>query len=209
MVCPNLARAVPFTYGKVSSRNALRYYRIPNEHEEQSAQQALVKGATRWLSMPPDRRSQAQQRFQRWRAFTPEERREIRGRYREFNNLPPDEQARVRRNFQRFQNLKGNQLPNAPKNKLALNVNYTIETDSGDFNLSGSYIWRDNQYGTLFSRSYNQSPAWDQVDARVTWDAPNGKTRVIAYVKNLFDDIGYDAGAVGYRFAGLPLLTAC
>lgn len=41
---PNLARAVPFTYGKVSSRNALRYYRIPNEHEEQSAQQALVKG---------------------------------------------------------------------------------------------------------------------------------------------------------------------
>lgn len=104
--------------------------------------------------------------------------------------------------FQRFQNLKGNQLPNAPKNKLALNVNYTIETDSGDFNLSGSYIWRDNQYGTLFSRSYNQSPAWDQVDARVTWDAPNGKTRVIAYVKNLFDDIGYDAGAVGYRFAG-------
>ena len=104
--------------------------------------------------------------------------------------------------FTRSQSLKGNDLPNAPKNKLAVNVNYTWELDVGNVTGSVSYIWRDNQYGTLFSRSYNRSPTWDQVDGRITWDPPNGKTRVIAYVKNLFNDIGYDAGAVGYRFAG-------
>ena len=104
--------------------------------------------------------------------------------------------------FTRTQSLKGNDLPNAPKHKLAVNANYTWETDFGNITGSASYIWRDNQYGNLFSRSYNQSPTWDQVDARVTWDAPNSKTRVIAYVKNLFDTIGYDAGATGARYAG-------
>ena len=104
--------------------------------------------------------------------------------------------------FVRTQSLKGNNLPNAPKNKLAINANYTWETDFGNVTGSASYIWRDHQYGNLFSRSYNESPTWDQVDARVTWDAPNSKTRVIAYVKNLFDTIGYDAGATAARYAG-------
>jgi iron complex outermembrane recepter protein len=104
--------------------------------------------------------------------------------------------------FARSQSLAGNRLPNAPENKFSLNVNYTWLTDIGDITGSVSYIWRDKQYGTLFTRSYNESPAWDQVDARVAWDLKNGKTRVIAYVKNVFDDIGYDAGATATRFAG-------
>lgn len=104
--------------------------------------------------------------------------------------------------FQRFQNLKGNRLPNAPENKLAINANYTWELDVGNVTASASYIWRDAQYGTLFTRAYNRAPSWDQVDARLTWDAPNGKVRMIGFVKNLFDDLGYDAGATGFRFAG-------
>ena len=110
--------------------------------------------------------------------------------------------GRANGGFVRTQSLKGNNLPNAPTNKLAINANYTWETDFGNVTGSASYIWRDHQYGNLFSRSYNQSPTWDQVDARVTWDAPNSKTRVIAYVKNLFDTLGYEAGAFGARYAG-------
>ncbi|HEY8003307.1 MAG TPA: TonB-dependent receptor, partial [Phenylobacterium sp.] len=104
--------------------------------------------------------------------------------------------------FQRLQDLSGNRLPNSAKNKVALNVNYTWKLDIGDVTGSITYAWRDKQYGTLFTRSYTEAPSWSQVDARATWTDKTKKTKVIAYVKNLFNDIGYDAGAVGYRFAG-------
>ncbi|HEX5380553.1 MAG TPA: TonB-dependent receptor [Phenylobacterium sp.] len=104
--------------------------------------------------------------------------------------------------FERNQNLSGNALPNAPKNKVALNVNYTWHLSSGSVAASASYIWRDKQYGNLFSRSYNQSPTWDQVDVRVTWTSEKEHFKVIAYGKNIFDQLGYDAGAYGNRLAG-------
>ncbi|HEY2753301.1 TonB-dependent receptor [Phenylobacterium sp.] len=104
--------------------------------------------------------------------------------------------------LQRFQNLSGNRLPNSPKNKVAFNVNYTWPLEHGSLAASASYIWRDVQYGTLFTRPYNEAPSWDQVDARLTWTSKDSKTKVIAYVKNMFDRLGYDAGATGYRFAG-------
>ena len=104
---------------------------------------------------------------------------------------------------QKFQSIKGNRLPNAPRNKIAFNANYTMRFTAGNLNLSGSYIWRDTQEGALFTRSYNTAPAWDQVDARVTWTAANGRYKVIVFGKNLFNTIGYDAGAFGTRYAGI------
>jgi len=103
---------------------------------------------------------------------------------------------------QRGQNLKGNQLPQSTKNKVALNVNYTWEFDAGSLSPSVSYIWRDKQYGSIFQRFYNEAPSWDQVDARVTWKGKDNRYSVIAYVKNLFDRLGYDGGASGARIAG-------
>ncbi|HEV2364821.1 MAG TPA: TonB-dependent receptor [Caulobacteraceae bacterium] len=101
-----------------------------------------------------------------------------------------------------WQNLAGNRLPNAPKNKIALNAVYTWNMFSGQMAMSGSYIWRDVQYGTLFTRWYNAAPSWDEFDARLTWTSANGRVKVIGYGKNLFNSIGYDAGATGDRRAG-------
>ncbi|MFL5296773.1 MAG: TonB-dependent receptor [Phenylobacterium sp.] len=103
---------------------------------------------------------------------------------------------------QRGQDLSGNQLPQATKNKVALNVTYTWEMDAGSLSPSVSYIWRDKQYGSIFTRSYTEAPSWSQVDARVTWKGKDNKYSVIAYVKNLFDDLGYEGGATGARIAG-------
>jgi iron complex outermembrane recepter protein len=103
---------------------------------------------------------------------------------------------------QRYQYLKGNRLPNSPRNKIALNVNYTFRFTPGNLNLSGSYVWRDTQEGTLFTRPYNRAPAWDQFDARLTWTAASGRYKIIVFGKNLFNTIGYDAGAIGHRYAG-------
>jgi iron complex outermembrane receptor protein len=100
------------------------------------------------------------------------------------------------------QNLAGNALPNSAKNKVAVNAIYTINTDIGTFQPSVSYIWRDKQYGTLFERSYNAAPSWDEVDARIRYTSENEKYEFILYGKNIFDKIGYDSGAYGTRLAG-------
>ena len=78
------------------------------------------------------------------------------------------------------QNLRGNPLPNAPKNKLALNANYTFFFDPGSLSLSATYAWRDVQYGSIFATPYNRAPAWDQVDLRAEWKSSNGHYSIIA-----------------------------
>jgi iron complex outermembrane receptor protein len=103
---------------------------------------------------------------------------------------------------ERGQDLSGNQLPNSTKNKVAFNATYTWEMARGSLSPSASYIWRDKQYGSIFERSYNESPAWSQVDARLTWKDKDNKYSVIGYVKNLFDTVGYAGGASGARLAG-------
>ncbi len=105
--------------------------------------------------------------------------------------------------MQKYQSLAGNRLPNSPRNKIAINANYTLRFTAGNLNVSASYIWRDTQEGALFTRAYNTAPSWDQVDARMTWTAADGRYKAIVFVKNLFDTIGYDAGAYGTRYAGV------
>ena len=96
-----------------------------------------------------------------------------------------------------LQSVKGNPLPQTPENKFAFNANYTWEFEPGNLTLSGSYVWKDKSYSNIFARSYNEAPAWSQVDVRGTWTSNHGNYEVVAYVKNLFDDIGYEAAAGG------------
>ncbi len=95
------------------------------------------------------------------------------------------------------QDLRGGQLPNAPANKLALNGNYTFFFQPGSLSLSATYAWRDSQYGSLFNRPFNKSPAWDQVDLRAEWKSANNHYSIIVYGKNVFDKNGYQAGSFG------------
>jgi iron complex outermembrane receptor protein len=105
------------------------------------------------------------------------------------------------------QDLHGAQLPNAPENKLAINANYTFFFQPGSLSLSGSYIWRDSQYGAIFNRPFNLAPSWDQVDLRAEWKSANGHYSIIAYGKNVLDTIGYQNGRVGtYQSSGVFLV---
>ena len=104
---------------------------------------------------------------------------------------------------QRTQDLSGNSLPQNPKNKVAVAVTYSFETDYGTLIPEVSYIWRDKQYGGLFQRSYNEAPSWDQWDARVTWKGKDNRYSVIAYIKNAFNTLGYDGGSSSQRYSGI------
>ncbi len=57
-------------------------------------------------------------------------------------------------NFTHTQSLKGSSRPNAAKNKVAVNVNYTWEFEAGSL----SCFWWDKQYGTVFERWSNEAP---------------------------------------------------
>ena len=96
-----------------------------------------------------------------------------------------------------LQNIKGGPLPQAPKNKLALNGDYTWNLDQGDLTLSGTFIWKDRSFGSIFDRNKESAPAWNQVDARLTWAGDRDKYEVILYVKNLFNTLGYNSAGSG------------
>jgi iron complex outermembrane receptor protein len=104
--------------------------------------------------------------------------------------------------YQRGQNLSGQKLPNAPRNKVAIDVNYTWRMPQGSLTGAVTYVWRDSQYGSIFNRAYTLSPSWDQWDARLTYRPEGGKFTIIAYGKNLLDSIGYEGGATAARKAG-------
>ncbi|MDB5476440.1 MAG: hypothetical protein JWP49_1951 [Phenylobacterium sp.] len=104
--------------------------------------------------------------------------------------------------FQRIQDLSGNDLPNAPRNKLAVAANYTWKLPGGSLTGNVSYAWRDKAYGDVFKRWYTEAPSWDQWDARALWKDDKDKYEVIAFVKNIFNRTGYDQGATAELLNG-------
>jgi iron complex outermembrane receptor protein len=93
----------------------------------------------------------------------------------------------------RGQDLKGASLPLSPKNKIALNVNYTLPVGTyGDLIGSASYLWRDEQYSSIFNREYNRTPSRDQVDLRLTFKDAKNRFSIIGYAQNVFDSEGYE-----------------
>jgi iron complex outermembrane receptor protein len=103
------------------------------------------------------------------------------------------------------QSVKGQELPQAPKNKIAFNANYTWEFEPGNFTLSGTYVWRDKSYAAIFTRSYYEAPSWNQVDVRGTWSGDHDHYEIVVYVRNLFNTLGYDAaGGATAGYTGNP-----
>lgn len=90
------------------------------------------------------------------------------------------------------QNLKGQQLPESPPNKFSLNAIYTWTFDPGKLALSGTYVWKDKTYGSLFNRPYSLAPQLNQVNLRAVWTGANDRYNVIAYIDNVFDKENLD-----------------
>jgi iron complex outermembrane receptor protein len=95
------------------------------------------------------------------------------------------------------QNIIGQTVPGATPNKLSLNGLYTFTFDPGKLTLSGTFIWRDGTYDSVFNRAYNFQPASTQVNIRATWAGDNNRYNVILFCNNLFDTTAYDGAAGG------------
>jgi iron complex outermembrane receptor protein len=92
-----------------------------------------------------------------------------------------------------LQNLVGQSLPEVPRNKVTFNTLYTLRFDPGSFALSGTFVWKDKTYDSVFNRYYNLAPSYSQVNLRGTWTDTGNHYSVILYCDNVFNTIGYDA----------------
>ncbi|MFC3071019.1 TonB-dependent receptor [Phenylobacterium soli] len=91
-----------------------------------------------------------------------------------------------------YQNVEGSPLYQSPKNKFALNGNYTIDFDPGSLVLSATYTWTDK---TLYQPFKNDPafsvPSYGTADFRAIWKDAKDRYSVIGFVKNAFDEKGY------------------
>jgi len=96
--------------------------------------------------------------------------------------------------------INGDQLPNSPKNKVSFNANYDFVFDRGDLTLSGTYLWRDTQMGSIYNESIWRAPSWSQVDLRATWRGKGDRYEIVAFGRNVFNTTGYPSGPTVYQY---------
>ena len=110
--------------------------------------------------------------------------------------------------MQQVQTLKGDELPQSPKNKIALNVNYTWDFDPGSLTASVSNVWQDQETSSVLNGSEYRIPSYDVTDFRLLWNDAHKKYTLIAYVKNAFDTVAYgSSGSNGPTAIYAPTAT--
>jgi len=102
-----------------------------------------------------------------------------------------------------YQSVNGEQIPEAPNNKIALNGAYTFVLEPGSLTLSASFIWKDKTYDSIFNRAYNLAKAYDQVDLTATWTDTKNRYTIILFGKNVFNTLGTD-GVAGVKLNNQP-----
>jgi iron complex outermembrane receptor protein len=97
--------------------------------------------------------------------------------------------------------VEGNTLSQTPKNKVALNASYRFDMEDGSYFLpTVSYSWRDKFYDSFFNNANEQSPAYDNVDARLNWKSADDLLGLTLWVRNLTDEEQTTSiGANGFR----------
>ncbi len=89
-------------------------------------------------------------------------------------------------------NIVGNELPESPRNKVAINGTYTWRFDPGSLSFSASWIWKDRTFGDIFNTPFDVAPSYSQVNLRATWIDAQNRYTVTAFVDNVFNQTGFD-----------------
>ena len=90
-----------------------------------------------------------------------------------------------------FQDLDGSPLYQSPKNKFALNGNYTFDFEPGSLTFSATYTWTDKTIYQPFDNPAFSVPSYGTADFRAIWKEAQNRYTVIAFIKNAFDKEGF------------------
>ena len=78
---------------------------------------------------------------------------------------------------------------------MSFNAIYTWTFDPGSLAVSGTYVWKDKTYDSVFNRSYSLMPAYSQVNLHATWTDTQNRYSVVAFWDNVFNTTGYENAA--------------
>ncbi len=85
--------------------------------------------------------------------------------------------------------LKGNELPYAPKFKIAVGGEYTLPLGGGGWSatLRGDYSWQSRYFAREFNTVNDRIKAWSIANALLRFSNDGATVNVEAYVKNIFN----------------------
>ncbi|MDP3853729.1 TonB-dependent receptor [Phenylobacterium sp.] len=92
-----------------------------------------------------------------------------------------------------FQTLEGSNLYQSPENKFAFNGNYTFDFAPGSLILSATYTWTDETIYQPFKSRDLVVPSYGVSDFRVLWNDAEDRYTLIGFVKNAFDEEGFNS----------------
>ena len=100
------------------------------------------------------------------------------------------------------ESLEGNTTPLSAKHKISANLRYTFDLgQAGTLIPSISYYWRDKFSTSIFNNPLSYTPDYDQTDARLIWSDADNRLTITGFVKNVFDELGYDSITASLRRA--------
>ncbi len=90
-----------------------------------------------------------------------------------------------------YTNLRGDQLPQAPRDKFSLIPQYVSHFASGDLSLSALFTWTDRQYFGVFDVPGYRAPSSYNLDLRAVYQPSRSHWTAIAYIRNVGDSLQY------------------
>jgi len=83
-------------------------------------------------------------------------------------------------------------VPEAARNKIAANTNYTWHFAPGLLNLSASLVYKEHTYSSIFNEPYNLAPSYATMDFRTSWTDSDNRYTFYVYCHNCGNKVGYD-----------------
>jgi len=83
----------------------------------------------------------------------------------------------------------GNRTPNAPKHSASAQAHYYIDTDNGEWKLSGTWIYSDSYWFDIYNTF--EQPSYNLFNLRAGYEAGSGKWGVAGFIDNATDEEYY------------------
>ena len=105
------------------------------------------------------------------------------------------------------QSLVGNNLPLAPENKVSLGGTYAWDFATGTLTASTTYTYTSEKQTTIFAQPGYTAGDTNVADFRLLWRDLEDRYTLIGFVKNAFDEEGFDSSTVTSPSAAGPRQT--
>jgi outer membrane receptor protein involved in Fe transport len=88
----------------------------------------------------------------------------------------------------RYTDIDGNQLPQAPENKIHIGIAYTFTFSFGTVTPRFDYSWQDEMYAREFNTQGDAIDSWDQMNASILYTSTDGRWEGRAWIRNIEDE---------------------